>query len=85
MSNGQNLQPLEPTSFEQAMERLEEVVKQLEQGEVPLDQAIRLFAEGNQLALYCREKLDWAEQQVEMLVQENGEWKKKPFHTEEEL
>lgn len=84
MNNGQNQQPLEPTSFEQAMERLEEVVKQLEQGEVPLDQAIRLFAEGNQLALYCREKLDWAEQQVEMLVQENGEWKKKPFYTEEE-
>lgn len=85
MSNGESPQPLEPTSFEQAMERLEAVVKQLEQGEVPLDQAIRLFAEGNQLALYCREKLDWAEQQVEMLVQENGEWNKKPFRTEEEL
>ncbi|SFX52293.1 Exodeoxyribonuclease VII small subunit [Thermoactinomyces sp. DSM 45891] len=85
MSNSQSVQPSEPTSFEEAMERLEEVVKQLEQGEVPLDQAIRLFAEGNQLAFFCREKLDWAEQQVEMLVQENGEWKKKPFQNEEEL
>ncbi|TCP69745.1 exodeoxyribonuclease VII small subunit [Baia soyae] len=85
MSNNQSVQPSEPTSFEEAMERLEAVVKQLEQGEVPLDQAICLFAEGNQLAFFCRGKLDWAEQQVEMLVQENGEWKKKPFQNEEEL
>lgn len=78
-------QELDSISFEQAMERLEEVVKELEKGEVPLDEAIRLFGEGNKLALFCRQKLDWAEQQVEMLVQENGEWTKKPFQPEEEL
>jgi exodeoxyribonuclease VII small subunit len=67
-------------TFERAMERLEEVVAQLEQGDIPLEEAIQLYGEGTKLAGICRKKLDWAEQQVEMLVEENGDWSKKPFH-----
>jgi exodeoxyribonuclease VII small subunit len=66
-------------TFEQAMERLEEVVAQLEHGDIPLEEAIQLYGEGTKLAGICRKKLDWAEQQVEILVEENGEWSKKPF------
>jgi exodeoxyribonuclease VII small subunit len=66
-------------TFEQAMDRLEEVVVQLERGDIPLEEAIKLFGEGTKLAGVCRKKLDWAEQQVEVLMEENGEWNKKPF------
>lgn len=74
----------EQLPFEKAIERLEEVVEQLEDGDVPLEKAIELFREGTLLAGYCREKLNWAEQQVEMLVKESNGWSKKPFETEEE-
>ncbi|OYD09825.1 exodeoxyribonuclease VII small subunit [Paludifilum halophilum] len=68
--------------FEEAMKKLEEVVEQLENGDVPLEEAIRLFEKGMKLSRVCGEKLEHMEQQVEMLVQENGEWVKKPFQTE---
>jgi exodeoxyribonuclease VII small subunit len=70
--------------FEQALARLEEIVRLLEKGDVPLDQAIGLYQEGVWLVHHCGQKLEWAQQQVEMLVEENGEWVKKPFLTEEE-
>jgi exodeoxyribonuclease VII small subunit len=76
---------LESLPFEQAMERLEKVVQLLEQGEVPLEKAIQLFQEGMEFAHLCGQKLEWAEQQVEMLLKEDGKWLKKPFQMEEEL
>lgn len=71
-------------TFEHAIKRLEEVVAQLERGDIPLEEAIQLFGEGTKLAGICRQKLDWAEQQVEILVEENGEWVKKPFEARNE-
>lgn len=58
-------------SFEQAMGRLEEVVKLLEQGECDLDESLKLFEEGAKLARSCNEMLDKAEQKVMLLVNEN--------------
>jgi exodeoxyribonuclease VII small subunit len=75
---------LKELPFEQAMERLEEVVDRLENGDVPLEEAIQLYEEGMRLSRICGEKLDKVEQQIEMLVQENGEWVKKPFQPEED-
>lgn len=75
----------ENLSFEEAMARLEEVVEQLESGDVPLEGSIRLFEEGMRLSRYCGRKLEKLEQQVEMLVQENGEWVKKTVQSEEEM
>lgn len=75
----------ENLSFEEAMEHLEEVVERLESGDIPLEESIRLFEEGMKLSRYCGQKLEKLEQQVEMLVQENGEWVKKPVHSEEEM
>lgn len=71
------------TTFEQALERLEEIVRAMEAGDLPLEQAIAEFQEGMNLARVCREKLDQAEQKIEMLVQEAGQLTKKPFTTEE--
>jgi exodeoxyribonuclease VII small subunit len=71
------------TTFEQALERLEQIVRAMEAGDLPLEQAIAEFQEGMSLARVCREKLDQAEQKIEMLVQEAGQLTKKPFTTEE--
>lgn len=58
-------------SFEQAMNRLEEIVRLLERGECGLDESLKLFEEGAKLAGQCNEMLDKAEQKVNLLL--NGE------------
>ncbi len=54
--------------FEQALARLEEIVRQLEQGEARLDDALLLFEEGVKLARYCNKKLDEAEAKIEIML-----------------
>ena len=55
-------------TFEQAMARLEEIVKLLEQGEAPLEDALSLFEEGTKLMKKCSAQLDRAEQTVTKLL-----------------
>ena len=55
-------------SFEQAMDRLEEIVRQLEQGDAPLEEALSLFEEGTRLIKKCSTQLDKAEQKVSRLL-----------------
>jgi len=55
-------------SFERAMARLEEIVRQLERGEAPLEQALALFEEGSGLVRTCNGLLDQAELQVVRLM-----------------
>ena len=59
-------------SFEQAMARLEEVVKRLESGEGSLDEAMKLFEEGSKLSAKCTAMLDKAEQKVTRLISAGG-------------
>lgn len=73
-----------PVSFEQAMEQLENIVDQLEAGEVPLEQAIELFQEGMQLSKTCHQKLEQIEQKVEILLKENDEFVRRDFRVEGE-
>jgi exodeoxyribonuclease VII small subunit len=70
--------------FEQAMQRLEEVVRRLEEGEVPLEEAIELYQEGMRLSRLCNQKLDAIEAKVLQLVEEDGMLVEKPFQIEEE-
>jgi exodeoxyribonuclease VII small subunit len=65
--------------FEQAMSQLEEIVDELEHGDVPLEKAIELFQKGMALSQLCSKKLEQVEQKIEMIVQEDGEIRKKPF------
>ena len=51
-------------SFEESMARLDEIVRLLEQGDRPLDEALTLFEEGTQLVKACGKMLDQAEQKV---------------------
>lgn len=59
-------------NFEQAMERLEMIVKKLESGEGSLDEAMKLFEEGSKLSRKCTAMLDKAEQKVTRLVSPNS-------------
>jgi len=60
-------------TFEQAFGQLEEVVQQLESGELSLEQSLALFEKGVRLAKLCEGKLDQAEQKVSQLTGVGGE------------
>lgn len=57
-----------PLSFEQAAERLENVVRQLEEGSLGLDESLARFEEGIALLRRCHELLQRAERRIEMLT-----------------
>ncbi len=59
-------------SFEQALARLEQIVKSLESGNVPLEDLIKLFDEGTSLVKLCTERLDKAEEKVRLLQMKDG-------------
>lgn len=59
-------------TFEQAMARLEQIVKSLEGGNVPLEDLIKLFDEGTGLVKLCTERLDKAEEKVKILQNRDG-------------
>lgn len=60
-------------SFEEALDNLESIVKKLETGEVPLDDAISEFNKAMKLAKSCDDKLKNAEEAITKLVKENDE------------
>ena len=70
--------------FEEAMKRLEEVVHRLGEGDIALEEAISLYQEGVKLSRICSQKLDAIEAKITQLVEEDGQWKQKPFHVEGE-
>ena len=56
------------TTFEEKMMRLEQIVRAMEQGDVPLDESLKLFQEGAQLVQTCNKLLDDAELQVKKIA-----------------
>ncbi|MCT2537514.1 exodeoxyribonuclease VII small subunit [Aquibacillus koreensis] len=69
-------------TFEEAMEKLEEIIEKLEEGEVPLEKAIKYYEQGMELSKVCSEKLTRVEKQMEQIVNEQGEME--PFIIQEE-
>ena len=67
--------------FEECLQRLEKIVDELEKGEVPLEQALKLFEEGMQLSNSCRKELEEAEGKVEILLKHNGKLQPEPFES----
>jgi exodeoxyribonuclease VII small subunit len=59
--------PEEPLAFEEALGRLDETVAALENGQLPLDDALRLYEEGVRLAQRCQQMLDTAELRLQRL------------------
>ena len=60
-------------TFEDALNELETIVKELESGNVPLDDAINKYTEAMKLAKECSDKIKNAEDIVSKIVKENGE------------
>lgn len=64
---------MEELSFEDSLAKLEEIVNKLENGDVPLDDAIDEFNNAMKLVKICNDKLNAAEESIAKIVQENGE------------
>nr|NNM91023.1 exodeoxyribonuclease VII small subunit [Bacilli bacterium] len=73
----------ENMTFEEALSRLDAIVKDLEAGELALDVAIDKYQIGMQLAKVCREKLHNAEQKVEMVIATETGFEVRPFEVKE--
>ena len=58
--------------FEEAMARLEEIVQDLEEGQLPLEDSLKFFEEGMKLVKFCSNKLEEAEKKINILVKESG-------------
>ena len=62
----------EGPTFEEALKKLEAAVEKLEEGNLPLADALKLFEEGLKASNVCRDRLETAKQRVEVLVAESG-------------
>ncbi len=71
--------------FEECLQRLEKIVDELEKGDLPLEQALKLFEEGMELSNSCRKELESAEGKVEILLKQNGKMQAEPFEVNERL
>lgn len=60
-------------SFEQAMEKLEVLVEKLEEGDVPLEEAISIYKEGMELSKLCHDKLKVVEEQLTQILTDDGQ------------
>lgn len=59
-------------SFEASLDKLEEIVRKLEDGELSLDDSLKLFEEGIRLSRECKERLDQAEKRIEVLTKDES-------------
>jgi exodeoxyribonuclease VII small subunit len=70
--------------FEEAMERLGQIVEGLESGDLSLEESLKIFEEGMGLVNFCSKKLEEAEQKVTILIKESdGKYSQQPFESEE--
>ncbi|AXC11032.1 Exodeoxyribonuclease VII small subunit [Acidisarcina polymorpha] len=67
-------------TFEESLKQLEKIVDQLEHGDLPLEESIRLFEDGVRLSSSCKQELDAAEGKVQILMKErDGSMRAEPF------
>lgn len=60
---------IDTLSFEEALRALETIVRQLESGDVPLEDSIALYEKGDRLRQHCQKRLDAAQARIERIVQ----------------
>ena len=66
-------------TFESGLQELEQIVKEMESGELPLERALELFEKGMRLSETCRKQLEEAETRIEMLVRKGDKVQAEPF------
>jgi exodeoxyribonuclease VII small subunit len=69
-------------TFEEAIQNLEVIVERLEEGDVPLEEAIEIYKEGMNLSKLCQDKLKYVEEQLAQMLTEDG--RTVPFSIREE-
>lgn len=72
-------EPVQKATFERSLARLEEIVKRLENANLSLDDAMKLFEEGVELSRDCQKQLEDAEGRVEILLKKAGKIVAEPF------
>lgn len=70
--------------FEEALNRLEEIVNNLESGGLTLDKALKTFEEGVKLIKFCNQELNKAEKKIEIVLREDEEYTRVVPYVEEE-
>lgn len=83
----------ETLSFEQAFERLEQILEKMNNGKTPLEESLKLFEEAEKLMRACNSRLAASEQKIEMLIKqraetaldENNKPKTEPYRRPQEL
>lgn len=74
------------TDFEDGLQRIEQIIKELNQNEVPLEKALKLYEEGINLIRSCNKLLDASEKKMEVLLEDiNGEIKSKTYNLKMEV
>lgn len=71
-------------NFETALERLEQIARELEEGDLSLENSLKKFDEGMKLVQFCNQKLDESQQQIDILLNKNGALTQVPFQSEED-
>jgi len=75
-----------PKAFETSLEELERIVRELEQGELPLEKSLELFEQGVKLSRECQDRLNQAERRIEILMRDSqGRSVVRPLEPENEL
>jgi exodeoxyribonuclease VII small subunit len=81
----QSSKPPKADAFEKNLERLDAIVHELEDGELPLEKALQLYEEGMQLSEICQKQLEEAEGRVEILRKRaGGKMVPEPFEPDED-
>ena len=73
---------MKENKFEDAMRELEDIVKRLENGDLPLEESLKIFEKGIALSRFCFNKLEEAEKRVSILIKDEGGMRKEPFEYE---
>ncbi|HPL64255.1 MAG: exodeoxyribonuclease VII small subunit [Syntrophales bacterium] len=70
-------------TFEQALAKMEEIVRKMEAGDLTLEESLKAFEEGVRLSGICTKRLEEAERKVEILLKEGRGLTARPFESEE--
>lgn len=74
---------MKETSFEESMQKLEEIANELEKGNLSLEESLNKFEEGMKLSKKCNEIIEDAEKKITILLQKDGELVEENFIPEE--
>ncbi|MDG4476600.1 exodeoxyribonuclease VII small subunit [Thiovibrio frasassiensis] len=72
-------------SFEEALEALEQITQELEDGDLSLEKSLKKFDEGIKLAELCNHKLEEAQQKVDLLLKKDGKLISVPFNNSDSV